>query len=289
MSLYSKFFPYYYSTKKSLPTRFWFVARFKFNFTVSDKEAPRCARRRAAFTLEAAVIMPLLASFFVSLLFFFRVMQVEVEVKKALSDTTRELAVMAVKDETAGELLLAKALFIKNMQGRSEAASYVSGGIAGISLAKSAFAGYEIDLKAQYRMKLPVTIFGKKSFKFIQQASGRKWVGQTADEGAEEVWVYITETGTVYHRLRTCSHLTLSVHSIPAAQITDARNDNDNKYRECSLCAGKNIENGQVYITDEGDCYHTDISCSGLKRTIQMVRLSDLTGWRGCSRCGGEN
>ena len=63
------------------------------------KEAPRCFCCEGSFTLEAAVIVPLLACLFVSLLFFFRIMQIELEVQKALDDTGRKLAVNLTADE----------------------------------------------------------------------------------------------------------------------------------------------------------------------------------------------
>lgn len=37
-------------------------------------------------------------------------------------------------------------------------------------------------------------------------------------------------------------------------------------------CVAKNHVAGKVYVTDYGTCYHSDLACSGLKRT----NLSDL-------------
>lgn len=39
-------------------------------------------------------------------------------------------------------------------------------------------------------------------------------------------------------------------------------------------------------VYDEyGDCYHSTLGCSGLKRTIKAVRLKDVGRLRPCSRC----
>ena len=62
---------------------------------IARKGTPQCLRLSAVFTLEAAVVMPVLACFFVSVLFFFRIMQIQLEVQKALDDTGRKLAVCA--------------------------------------------------------------------------------------------------------------------------------------------------------------------------------------------------
>ena len=54
---------------------------------IARKGTPQCLRLSAVFTLEAAVVMPVLACFFVSVLFFFRIMQIQLEVQRALDDT----------------------------------------------------------------------------------------------------------------------------------------------------------------------------------------------------------
>lgn len=286
MSLYSVKNPYN-NTKKSLPKRFLFIAGSKLQNMVSGKETPRCARK-AAFTLEAAILMPLLACFFVSILFFFRVMQVQTEVQSALELTSRELAV-CLEEESAGEVMLAKALFLKNMQGHKTALECVRGGGLAISLAKSVFAGDEICLRAEYRMELPVSVFWKKRLNVVQSAVTRKWVGWKGEkEETEDSWVYISETGTVYHRNRACTHLKLSIRCVSGIDINILRNENGEKYRRCYRCTEQNLTGGKVYITDEGECYHADLNCSGLKRMVRRVHLSEVAGWPCCSRCGGS-
>lgn len=287
MSLYFVKFPYKNIKKKSLPKRFLFIASSKLQNLVSGKETPRCARR-AAFTLEAAVLMPLLACFFVSILFFFRVMQVQMEVQSALEVTSRELAV-CLEEESAGDSLAAKTLFLKNMQGHKTALRYIRGGSLGISLAGSAFDQNEVYLKAEYRMELPVSVFWKRRLCLVQGAVSRKWVGWKGErEDTEDSWVYITETGTVYHRSRSCTHLKLSVRKVLGNTVKALRNKNGEKYRRCYKCTKQSAAGKSVYITDEGDCYHADRNCSGLKRTVRRIRLSEAAGRRCCSRCGGS-
>lgn len=252
--------------------------------------APRCLRLRAVLTLEAAVILPLLACFFVSILFFFRIMQVQLEVQKALDDTGRKLAVCLSKDaqDQATGLGAAKILFLKEMAGREEAERYISGGSVGISLIASEFTKDEIHLKANYHVKLPVQIFWVWDFQMEQRADCRKWTGWNAagESGEGDVWVYITETGSVYHTKSTCTHLELSIQSVDYSRIADLRNENGEKYRKCAQCADTENLYGRVYITNQGDCYHTDLGCSGIKRTVRMVRLSEVGTRRACSRCG---
>jgi len=257
----------------------------------SCKETPRCPRLLAAFTLEAAAILPLLTYFFVSILFFFRVMQVQLEVQKALNDTGRELSVTLTGEtrDSMAELLGANVLFQKKIAGGEEVKQYVSGGSIGISLLESQFSEQEILLRARYRMQLPINFFGMGDLWLTQKADCRKWngwrgVGEAEGPGA---WVYMTENGSVYHVSDACTHLKLSVRSADYRTINAERNENGGRYHPCSLCAGGGVTGGLLYITDQGDRYHTDISCGGIKRTILLVRLEEAGQRRKCSRCGG--
>lgn len=254
------------------------------------KGAPRCPRLGAVFTLEAAVILPLMACFFVSILFFFRVMQVQLEVQKALNDTGRTLAVTLSGDNSNEVIGLgeAKALFLKEMSGRKAAEQYISGGSLGISLLKSEFSQDEIYLRASYHVKLPIRIFWVWNFDMEQRADCRKWTGWNgaAGNGTGDTWVYVTETGTVYHTKSTCTHLELSIQSVGYEQLAVLRNEDGGKYRKCAQCGSSENAFGRVYITNQGDCYHTDLGCSGIKRTVYMIRLSEAGSRGACSRCG---
>ena len=59
-------------------------------------------------------------------------------------------------------------------------------------------------------------------------------------------------------------------------------------YTACRLCGGEPGLFSYYYVTEEGERYHTSLSCSGLKRTVYLVRLSEAEGRTACSRCGGE-
>lgn len=294
--------------QKSLSESIWTISHHKTIIKFPTQGAPRCTCYAGSFTLEAAVILPILASFFVSILFFFRVMQVQLEVQQALDDTGRRLAVYLAGDNSAGESVegelteedvsslgslteyaAAGILLQKELKGSKTASEYVRGGLAGITLFGSEFSTDQIHLKASYRIRLPVRIFWVWEVKIAQRADCRKWTGwKERGEDAEEDLVYITETGTVYHTTRSCTHLTLSIRSVTIGEIPQLRNENGDKYRECMICMDKNISGGQLYITDQGDCYHSDLGCSGLKRTIYTVRLSEVEGRRACSKCATE-
>lgn len=240
------------------------------------------------------MILPVMACFFVSILFFFRVMQVELQVERAMADAGWTLAASAPGEgKSAGKavnLTALKLAVMKELAGRKEVARYVTGGAAGVSLLDSNLEGDFIDIQAAFRVEVPVRLLGTQGLKIVRRVRCRKWTGWNGESqnGEDEIWVYITETGTVYHRNRECSHLRLSVTKTNLNEIGNKRNENGGKYRECERCAEKNKGQVIVYITNQGDRYHYDLQCSGIKRTISMIKLSEVGGKSPCSRCAGE-
>lgn len=257
-----------------------------FNF-FSHKETPRCPCFQGGFTLEAAVILPLAASFFVSILFFFRVMQIQLIVQNALDDTGRQLAVYASEKDTAANPAVAEALFLKELGEQEIADEYILGGKLGISILGSEFDGQDVCVKADYLIRLPIQIFWTRNFAMEQHADCRKWSGWNpgGEADIEGQWVYITETGSVYHSTSACSHLELSVRGVLREQIAELRSEDGAKYYKCRECGNQENSGGIVYITNQGNRYHNDLNCSGIKRTIYMIRLSDVGERRRCSRC----
>lgn len=291
MSLYSikisKNYSFIIRKDCSLPgnTRF---SKFLHAFKIfSHKEIPRCPCFQGGFTLEAAVILPLAASFFVSILFFFRVMQIQLIVQNALDDTGRQLAAYASEKDTVANLAVAEALFLKELGEQEIADEYILGGKLGISLLGSEFDGQDVCVKADYLIRLPIQIFWTRNFAMEQHADCRKWSGWNPGGGAdsEGQWVYITETGSVYHSTSACSHLNLSVRGVLREQIAELRSEDGAKYYKCRECGNQENSGGIVYITNQGNRYHNDLNCSGIKRTIYMIRLSDVGERKGCSRC----
>ena len=117
----------------------------------------------------------------------------------------------------------------------------------------------------------------------------RKWTGydvtKTNYMESQEEYVYITETGEVYHRSQSCSFLNPSIRCTLKETAIQKRNHNGEKYRPCKSCGGYGgLE--LVYITEYGNRYHLNIRCSGLKRTIKTIPLSKVNHKRACSKCG---
>lgn len=115
----------------------------------------------------------------------------------------------------------------------------------------------------------------------------RKWTGynllSAGAQTEQEEYVYITEHGYSYHKSMSCSHLKVTIRAISTGDVDFIRNNNGGRYRACERCGGHGT--GILFVTPEGDRYHSDAACSGLKRSIRTVKLSEVGGRTPCSRC----
>lgn len=175
--------------------------------------------------------------------------------------------------------------------------SCVSGGFDGINFDKSKILEGDdnIDIVATYQVKIPIKIFGLYKMNMIQRVKLRSWMGHQlpalytmVDEEnneEEDPIVYITESGSVYHLDRNCSHISLSIQAIgeiPSWQ----RNESGGKYYPCESCCKNDIPSATYYISLYGDRYHIDRGCSRIKRTVKPIPLSEVGDRAACKRCG---
>lgn len=260
---------------------------------IGKLETPRCICRKGSLTVEASLLLPLLACFFTFILFFFRILQVQLTVQEALEDTGRILAVMA-EGETAGAerkvpsyYLLAKTSLYKKLGKDRNVERYVAGGVWGMTLLTSDWEKDYLVLEVNYAVRFPVNLLGRHSFWMTQRTSFRKWTGWHAvrDTDVSQMMVYITENGVAFHRWKSCPFLSLSIKKVKKSETGNLRNDSGAKYKRCGNCGTKNAAAEEVYITRYGECYHTDVFCSGLKRTIYRIHFSETGGKHACPKC----
>lgn len=154
----------------------------------------------------------------------------------------------------------------------------------------------EVNIVLNYHIDMPLLFIDLDDFQIVQRVKLRAWSGYRpvakfikAEQGQEEQakeMVFITETGTVYHTSENCSHISLSVRDVPFEHLGNLRNKSGGKYKNCNLCGSHSKEGDTVYVAVSGDKYHSNRNCSGLKRTVKQVPLSQVTNKRLCSRCG---
>lgn len=118
-----------------------------------------------------------------------------------------------------------------------------------------------------------------------------KWIGYDLSQGdtssgtEKEEMVYITRSGTAYHKQRECVYLNPSIRMMDISQAQNAQNSEGKPYTACSVCGG---DSQLVYVTEDGARYHSTVTCSSLKRSVESVTLQEAveSGRHACSRCG---
>lgn len=116
----------------------------------------------------------------------------------------------------------------------------------------------------------------------------KPWTGyDTVGQGRlrqEEKIVYVTDYGSVYHKSKSCTHLSLSLEGVNKNRIEDLRNEDGGRYKPCEYCSERDFLT-IVFITGQGDRYHATLGCQSLKRSIREVYLSSVS-LPACQKCG---
>lgn len=152
---------------------------------------------------------------------------------------------------------------------------------------RSRYENHKIQLKATVLYQLPFSILPVSKLKVTNSSVVHAWTGydpkNTDNEGTDGgEMVYVTEYESVYHTSESCTHLDLSIHRGIKTQVEQKRNEYGGKYHACERCGG---DSALVYYTEKGDCYHSQASCSGLKRTVRLVKKSEIQAYIQCERC----
>lgn len=241
---------------------------------------------KASFTLEAAVVLPLLAGFFVTILFFFQIMNIQVRVEEALIFAGRKTAVeSSVINSEIALRLSAEGYFRAAISGDETIRRYVKNGEWGILLINSDYSGDKVTLKADYWVEWPIGLFGGKTMHLWNQTVCQKWVGDSMDTKAEGDWVYVTKTGYAYHADKTCRVLDLTIHTTNLDDIDSIKGLNAQNYTACSRCVEENTSNCTIYYTDYGEYYHADVNCGAIKRTISKIKKEEIADRQPCKYC----
>lgn len=134
--------------------------------------------------------------------------------------------------------------------------------------------------KAGYRGVFDVPLLGSMSIPLSNQIKQKAFLGYSREEREMDSYVYVTPEQSVYHMRRSCTHLSLSVHSAASSQ---KRN-----HVPCSFCGKEPNTSGKIYLTRTTNVYHNNAACSGLKRSVRRVKKSEVKGLNPCSRCGSQ-
>lgn len=260
--------------------------------------------KKAVVSLEAAVIVPLFLCACLTMLFFIELFRIENCINSALHNTARNLGqyvALFEAGEVTGAALAEAGMGSIGVAAAGEMVKKAAGdtvlkhpalvnGKHGISFWGTSVDSEYIDLIVHYKVKFPVPFFSVPKIPIVQRCRLHVWSGKRMEDRLDEKEkiVYITPDGSVYHITDKCTHLRLSVMRVACSEISFRRNIGGAKYYPCERCMKGMDALLSVFITSEGTRYHSVRTCSGLKRTVKSVKLSEIKDKRPlCSRCGG--
>ena len=113
---------------------------------------------------------------------------------------------------------------------------------------------------------------------------GHDWCGWRTTDQAETM-VFLSDYASVYHMDKNCKYLNVTIISVGYKSLEKYRNNDGDKYRKCNFCITGKIGD-KVYITPEGNSFHTSDNCIGLTRSLHTVPISAVKGKRVCLGCG---
>lgn len=258
---------------------------------------------QGSMTVEAALVVPLFLFFLLNLIFYIEIFRLHSLFSMALHETGNTMAIYGhIYDKAANQDEEAVLQFVENVSFsylyvkqdviRQLGKEYLDQspltyGTDGMNFLRSKIMDDKdiIDIVLTYRVSPLIDIAGFPSFYMINRYYGRAYTGYELEQKEEtEQYVYLAENGKVYHISLDCTHLKLSIKQVESVKVSVLRNKNGEKYTACTLCETNNkIDN--VYITEQGNRYHGDIHCSGLKRTVTAVPVSAADNFPMCTRC----
>lgn len=261
---------------------------------------------RAGMTVEASLTVPFFLFFLMNILFSFDALCLHGNVTVALHQTGNQMCFYsyayglsewgeAIPKEVSS--LVLSEVYVKNKVLSYLGKEYLDhscmmDGSGGLHFYQSSIMKEEdiIELVVSYQAEPTVGILSFIPLFMENRYYGRAWTGydvehRNTEGSSEDLLVYITESGEAYHMSRACSYLNPSIHAAPLLGMDQQRNKDGERYAPCPSCYREGL---QVlgYITDYGNRVHTSLQCSGLKRTVYAIRLSETAGKRRCSKCG---
>lgn len=281
--------------------------------------------QRASLTVEAALVLPIFLYFMLAFLYFIQIFTVQEKIQAAITNMGLNISRMSyvLKDfpdpeeaegldfsifgsefeinpgEMGDKMLSGGALKLyarRYLDTNQINRSCIKGGFEGISFDLSSLSNGEdtIDIIVSYQVEIPVKIFILDRMSMVQRVKLHKWTGYEVaadyrtEDVTEDTMVYITDTGSVYHRDKSCSHIKLTVNAVTGIP-EGLRNNSGGKYYPCeACCTGKEGALDTYYITSDGTRYHTRRDCPKIKRSVREVKLSEVEDRTPCKRCSSK-
>lgn len=209
--------------------------------------------RRGSLTVEAAFSLPLFFLTLVSLISLLGIYATFVETTVELQQQVEELAMLQVY--TGGENAL------------------------------------PVQLTKTVEAEMPFLPVPSKALRVRAGAYVLPWTGRSDYSSLEAAsssrgrLYYLSDYKSVYHTSSSCTYLSLQISAMSGSRAGTACNEDGEKYTPCEKCVGHGAAGSVVYVTPNGERYHNDPECSGLKRSVHLVEEDEICGLHMCSRC----
>lgn len=238
---------------------------------------------KGSLTIEASLTFPLFLILAVTILSFFNIMDFESRLQYAMGQAGKQLASATATAELTP--ILIRTLTTEELDKENTSYTSVKGGKDGLSFFGSLYdpLSHDVMIRVSYEMRIPYFSDFGISFSLSQTVRCRVWIGDNEEGQENEAVVFVTANGEVYHTSLSCTYLDLSISEVPISAVPYRRNKSGGKYYPCERCTTE--AGDRVFITDYGDRYHASGNCSGLKRDIRSVPLSEVGGLPLCTRC----
>lgn len=254
---------------------------------------------KGSVTIEASLSLFLFLMFFVCMMQFYMILNLEIRIQSAMEETAdAQAAYAAVKDyhDEDGSLsyiqcglnyVYAKSNVVRLLGKEYLNSSWIKEGAGGLHFENSSFLkdGKTIDLVVSYKIEVP--FFPVPKLSVVQRTRRRIWVGDDTsglkNAKANVDKVYVTRDGSVYHLYADCSYIDIKIRAVPAQSLNHLRNEDGCIYYACGNCRAE--KNGIVYITSYGNHYHSFESCSAIERNVMQIDKNEIGNRHICSKC----
>lgn len=266
---------------KSCQEKFSFFKRMS---GIRECVRERAARLTASLTVEAALVLPVFLIAMILIGFIGQMIRCQDEITEVVD---------RIANEASKEYGATKSSLVKNSSYYvAKMNLYLKKSGLSVSFLNSTYMkeNDELQLVAKYSMKLPYKIGPISNYSSTCRIHTRAFTGveNRSDSGDfKDKEVYITPTGRVYHTHKDCTYLKLTISKVFYRDLNNMRNTGGGKYKPCEVCLKNRTvtEGSSVYITNYGDRYHCNRACSGIKRTINSVMLSQVGNRTICGKC----
>lgn len=240
----------------------------------------------ASLTIETALVLPLFMFGMLSILSVLGITLTLLRFQNALNLTAENMSIVGCNGNVKAISEIKEEVMDCFSWNKWKAAP-VSEKEDGPDMSKSSLTDSEyFEIVANYNVT-PFIIGEYIKIPIEQRAFLHTWVGYNKPYAGwdDSEYVYITDNATVYHLDRECSHLRLKIRMTTSSQVKSLRNKAGGKYKQCKVC-NSTTKDKILYVTEDGECFHNSLSCSGLKRSVHAVKKSSVKNLPPCSRCG---